>query len=73
MEAAPTQGACFATSRHSETSSTFVDQKPDSEYELQARAKNDIGEVAPSYLAMGPSLPAAAAISSGFPSGDSPH
>lgn len=71
VEAAPTQGAYFAGSRHSETSSTFVDLQPDGEYELQVRAKNDFREVPPSYRDR-TSLPAVAAISSGFPSGDSP-
>ena len=31
---------------------TFVDLKPDTEYELQVRAKNAAGEGAPSYLTM---------------------
>ena len=33
-------------------SCTFVDLKPDTEYELQFRAKNAAGEGAPSYLTM---------------------
>ena len=33
-------------------SCTFVDLKPDTEYELQVRAKNAAGEGPPSYLAM---------------------
>ena len=52
MEAAPTQGACFAACRHSEPSRTFVDLKSDTEYELRIRVKNDTGEGPPPYLAM---------------------
>ena len=34
------------------TGCTFVDLKPDTEYELQVRAKNAAGEGAPAYLKM---------------------
>ena len=52
MAAARTLGAYFAASRHSEPSCIFVDLRPDAEYELHVRAKTDIGEGFPSYLAM---------------------
>ena len=35
-------------------SCTFVDLKPDTEYELQVRAKNSAGEGTPAYLSMRP-------------------
>ena len=53
-------------------SCTFVDLKPDTEYDLQVRAKNAAGEGVPPISRCGPTLRAAAATSFPFRDGKDP-